>query len=65
MKKTSKIQITVMCVLQEHNDASVKDACHTTGQFRVAADNEYILKYKITKQFLIFFHNLKGYDSHF
>ena len=26
-----------MCVLQKHNDVFVKDNCHTTGQFTVAA----------------------------
>ena len=59
------MEIIFMCVLQKHNDVFVKDSCHTTGQFTVAAAKEDILKHKITKQLLIFFYNPKGYDSRF
>lgn len=47
-------------------DVSVYDHCHVTGQYRGKAHNSCNLnlnddKYKIP----VFFHNLKGYDSHF
>ena len=56
--------IIFMCVIQKHN-VFVKDNYYTTGQFTVAADKEDILKYQITKKFLILFYDLKCYDSRF
>ena len=39
-------------------DEKVRDHCHITGKYRGAAN------LKISKNVLMIFHNLKGYDSH-
>ena len=43
----------------------VRDHCHYTGKFRGAAHNNCNLRYKITKEIPIVFHNGSTYDSHF
>ena len=42
----------------------VRDHCHFTGKFRVAAHSSCNLKFKKPKFTPVFFHNLRGYDSH-
>ena len=43
----------------------VKDHCHYTGKYRVAAHNICNLRYKIPKEIPIVFHNGSTYDYHF
>ena len=43
----------------------VRDHCHYTGKYRVAAHNICNLRYKIPKEFLVVFHNGFTYDYHF
>ena len=43
----------------------VKDHCHYTGKYRGAAHNICNLRYKISKQIPIVFHNGSTYDYHF
>ena len=50
------------------SDVPVRDHCHVTGKYRGSAHNACNLKLKISAdklQIPVFFHNLKGYDSHF
>ena len=49
---------------QELNTDKVKDHCHVTGKFRVAAHNKCNLKLRIPRKLPIIFHNLQGYDGH-
>ena len=43
----------------------VRDHCHYTGKYRVAAHNIYNLRYKIPKEIPVVFHNGSTYDYHF
>ena len=43
----------------------VRDHCHYTGKYRVAAHNICNLRYKIPKEIPIVFHNGSTYDYHF
>ena len=43
----------------------VRDHCYYTGKFRGAVHNICNLRYKITKEIPILFHNGSKYDSHF
>ena len=42
----------------------VRDHCHFTGRYRGAAHNRCNLKYRKPDNISVFFHNLRGYDSH-
>ncbi len=42
----------------------VRDHCHLTGKFRVAAHNDCNLNYNFTGRIPVILHNLHGYDSH-
>ena len=42
----------------------VRDHCHFTGRYRGAAHNRCNLKYRKPNNISVFFHNLRGYDSH-
>ena len=49
---------------QELNMDKVRDHCHATGKFRVAAHNKYNINLRLPKKLPIIFHNLQGYDGH-
>ena len=52
----------------KYKDIRVKDHCHITGKFRGSAHQDCNLKLRINPNKIkipVFFHNLKGYDSHF
>ena len=49
-------------------DIRVRDHCHITGKYRGSAHQDCNLKLRISPtniQIPVFFHNLRGYDSHF
>ncbi|XP_075232286.1 uncharacterized protein LOC142330725 [Lycorma delicatula] len=48
----------------ELNDDRVRHHSHTTGRFLGACHNECNLNCKRTEHIPVFFHNLRGYDSH-
>ncbi|XP_075209864.1 uncharacterized protein LOC142317311 [Lycorma delicatula] len=48
----------------ELNDDRVRHHSHTTGRFLGACHNECNLNCKRTQHIPVFFHNLRGYDSH-
>ena len=50
---------------EELGNDKVRDHCNLFGKFRCDAHEVCILKYKVTKFFLVVFHNLSGYDSHY
>ena len=49
----------------EKKNYKVKDHCHYTGKYRGAAHNICNLRYKVSKETLIVFHNGSIYDYHF
>ena len=50
--------------MQELGSDRVRDHCHVTRKFRCAAHNACNLNLKQRERIPVFFHNLKGYDSH-
>ena len=49
-------------------DICVRDHCHITGNYRGSAHQDCNLKLRLSPtniQIPVFFHNLRGYDSHF
>ena len=51
----------------DNNDKKqkVRDHCHYTGKYRVAAHSICILRYKVPKEIPVVFHNGSTYDYHF
>ena len=47
--------------LIDNDDKKVRDHCHLTGKFRVAAHWSCNINLQLTKKFTVLFHNLKGY----
>ena len=43
----------------------VRDNCHYTGKYKVAAHNICNLRYKIAREIPVVFHNVSTYDYHF
>ena len=43
----------------------VRDHCHYTGKFRGIAHSECNLRYKVTKEIPVVFHNVSTYHNHF
>jgi hypothetical protein len=46
-------------------DIKIIDHDHLTGKYRGPAHNSCNMRYQIPEKIPVFFHNLKGYDSHF
>ena len=65
----SKQKICYICKKEfsnnEKKNYKVKDHCHYTGKYRGAARNICNLRYKVSKETLIVFHNGSIYDYHF
>lgn len=47
-----------------HSMSKTRDHCHFRDKYRGAAHNKCNQNYKVKALFPVFFHNLKGYDSH-
>ena len=50
--------------LFDNDDKKVKDHCHVTEKFIGVADWSCNIDFQLTKNVLVIFHNLRGYDSH-
>ena len=50
--------------LIESEDNKVRDHFHITGKYRSAAHWSCNINLKVSKNLVVIFHNLKGYDSH-
>ena len=64
----NKQKICYICKKEFNNDKKnykVRDHCHCTGKYRVAAHNICNLQYKVPKGIPIVFHNASIYDYHF
>lgn len=61
---TDKCYICKKKVCHFIGDKKVRDHDHITGKFRGAAHSSCNLTASIPKKIPVFFHNLKGYDSH-
>ena len=49
----------------DEKNYKVRDHCHYTGKYRGADHNIWNLRYKISKEIPIVFHNRSTYDYHF
>ena len=62
----NKQKICYICKKEfDKKNYKVRDHCHYTGKYRVAAYNICILRYKIPKEVPLVFHNGSTYDYHF
>lgn len=50
--------------VQNVDNCKVRDHDHITGKYRGAAHKKCNLTYRFNTKFPVYFHNLKGYDSH-
>ena len=48
----------------DNEDEKVRDHCHITGKFRSSGHWDCNINFQLTKQILVIFHNLKGYEIH-
>ena len=49
----------------DNKNYKVRDHCHYTGKYRAAAHNICNLRYKVSKEIPVVFHNGSTYDYHF
>ena len=70
-KKHNKQEVCYICRKEFNTDDNdkkyhkVKDHCHYTGKYRGAAHDICNLRYKISKEISVVFHNGSTYDYHF
>ena len=50
---------------KDFNNDKIRDHCHFTGKYRGAAHNMCNLRYKVSKNIPVIFHNGSTYDYHF
>ena len=68
IKSYEKQKVCQICrekFCNDKNKKKVKDHCHYTAKFRAAVHSECNLRYKVTKEISVVFHNGSIYDDHF
>ena len=67
-EEEEKFQLSNSCwicdKLFDVGDDKVRDHCHITGKYTVAAHWSCNINLKLTKKIPVIFHNLRGYESH-
>ena len=67
-EEEERFQLSNICwicnKLFDDSDNKVRDHCHVTGKYRVAAHWSCNVNFEMTKKVPVIFHNLEGYDSH-
>ena len=61
-QKSNSCWICKKCI--NNDEEKVRDYCHVTGKCRGAAHRNCNANLQLTKNVLVIFHNLRGYDSH-
>ena len=61
----NKQKICYICKKEFSNNEIIRDHCHYTGKYRDATHNICNLRYKVSKEIPIVFHNGSIYDYHF
>ena len=67
-KSYGKQKVCYICEKEFSTDKKyrkVRDRCHYTGKFRGAAHNNCNIRYKISREIPVVFHNGSTYDYHF
>ena len=59
-----KSNVCWICGKLIENEDKVRNHCHITGKYRGAAHWSCNINLKVSKNLVVIFHNLKGYDSH-
>ena len=63
-ENSERSNICWICNKLIENDNKVRDHCHITSKYRGAAHWSCNINVKVSKELVVIFHNLKGYDSH-
>ena len=49
--------------VNNNNEVKIRDHCHVTGKFRVAAYRNCNVNFQFTQKVPVIFYNLRGYNS--
>ena len=60
----SSNKCSICDILFTDEDRKVRDYDHITRKYRFPSHSNGSINLKLTKKFLVIFHNLRGYDGH-